>query len=70
MKVVIGSSLLVEGGPPKVKYIAKHITSSRHEFALGEPPMEHFTVDQTCKHGGCEMAIMFLSFMSSTSSQP
>jgi hypothetical protein len=24
--------------------------------------MEHFTVDQTCKHGGCEMAITFLSF--------
>lgn len=22
--------------------------------------MEHFTVDQTCKHGGCEMAIRFV----------
>jgi hypothetical protein len=22
--------------------------------------MEHFTVDQTCKHGGCETAIMFV----------
>jgi hypothetical protein len=21
--------------------------------------MDHFTVHQTCKHGGCEMAIMF-----------
>jgi hypothetical protein len=25
--------------------------------------MEHFTVDQTCKHGGCEMAIRFVIFM-------
>jgi len=24
--------------------------------------MEHFTIDQTCKHGGCEMAIMFWYF--------
>jgi hypothetical protein len=22
--------------------------------------MEHFTLDQTCKHGGCEMAIRFV----------
>jgi len=28
-------------------------------LASGGPPMDHFTVDQTCKHEGCEMAIMY-----------
>lgn len=34
--------------------------SREDDFASGGPPMEHFTVDQMCKHGGCEMAIRFV----------
>jgi hypothetical protein len=32
--------------------------------------MEHFTVDQTCKHGGCEMAIRFVNFVNGLAKQP
>jgi hypothetical protein len=32
--------------------------------------MEHFTVDQTCRHGGCETAIMFVISRDNLANQP
>lgn len=52
--------MLVGRALPKQMYSKTQTSSIKlRRFASGGPPMDHFTVHQTCKHGGCEMAITF-----------